>query len=57
MTSTDKYEVEASFNFKTSINNIMHNFFYSNIAEFSGNLQQMLDEGTYKNNHTNYAQA
>ena len=43
MTSTDKYEVEASFNFKTSINNIMHNFFYSNISEFSGNSQVMLD--------------
>ena len=26
----------------------MHNFFYSNISEFAGNLEGMLDEGTYK---------
>ena len=26
----------------------MHTFFYSNISEFSGNLERMLDEGTYK---------
>ena len=28
--------------------NTMHTFFYSNITEFSGNLEGMLDEGTYK---------
>ena len=47
MTYTDKDEVEGSFNLKTSRNNIMHTFFYSNISEFDGNLQGMLDEGTY----------
>ena len=26
----------------------MHALFYSNISEFSGNLEGMLDEGTYK---------
>ena len=26
----------------------MHTFFYSNISEFAGNLEGMLDEGTYK---------
>ena len=31
MTSTYKEEVEGSFNLKTSRNNIMHTFFYSNM--------------------------
>ena len=48
MTTTDKDEVEGYFNFKTTRNNIMYNLFYSNISEFSSNLQGMLDEGTYK---------
>ena len=26
----------------------MHTFFYSNISEFSGDLEGILDEGTYK---------
>ena len=26
----------------------MHTFFYSNISHFTGNLEGMLDEGTYK---------
>ena len=26
----------------------MHTFFYSNISEFSGNSEEMIDEGTYK---------
>ena len=26
----------------------MHTFFYSNISEFDGNLEGMLDEGTYE---------
>ena len=26
----------------------MHTFFYSNISEFSGNLEGMIEEGTYK---------
>ena len=28
--------------------NTMHTFFYFNISEFAGNLEGMLDEGTYK---------
>ena len=48
MTSTDKEDVEGSFNLKTSRNNTMHTFFYSNISEFSGNTELMLDEGKYK---------
>ena len=39
ITSTDKYEVEGSFNLKTLRNNIMYTFLYSDISEFSGNLQ------------------
>ena len=31
----------------------MHTFFYSNISEFSGNLEVMIDEGTYKTNIQN----
>ena len=26
----------------------MHTLFYSNISEFAGNLEVMIDEGTYK---------
>ena len=48
MTSIDKYEVEVSFNLKTSKNNIMHTFFHSNISKFAGNFQGMLNEGTCK---------
>ena len=47
-TTTDKYAAEGSFNLTTSRHNIMHTFFYSNISEFSGNFQGMIDEGTYK---------
>ena len=48
MTYTDKEEVEGSFNLKMSRNNTMHTFFYSNISDFSENLEGMLNEGTYK---------
>ena len=48
MKSTDKEEVEVSLNLKTPINNTMHTLFYSNIYEFSINLEGMLIEGTYK---------
>ena len=48
MTSTDKEDVEGSFNLKTSRNNTMHTFFYSNIYEFARNLEGMIDEGIYK---------
>ena len=47
-TYTDKYEVEGYFNLKTSIDNIMYALFYSNISEFDGNLQGMIDERIYK---------
>ena len=48
MKPTDKYEVEDSFNLKASRNNIMHTLIYSNISDFDGNLQGIIDEGTYK---------
>ena len=43
MTSTDKDEVEDSFNLKRYRNNIMHTFIYSNISEFAENLQGIID--------------
>ena len=46
MTSTYKEEFEGSFNLKTSRDNTMHIFFYSNISEFPGNLQVILNGGT-----------
>ena len=48
MTTTDRDEVESSFNLKISRNNIMCTFFYSNISEFTVNLDIILDEGVYK---------
>ena len=48
MTTTDKDEVEGSFNLKTYRHNIMYTLFYSNISEFYGNFQGMLDEGIHK---------
>ena len=53
MTTSDKYEVERSFNLKKPRNNIMYNFFYSNIPECAGNLEEIIDEGTYKKNIQN----
>ena len=47
MRSTNKEEVEGFFNLKTPKNTTMHTFFYSNIPEFSENLQGMLNEGTH----------
>ena len=47
MTYTDKDYVEGSFNFFKNGTNIMHTFFYSNISDFDGYLEGMLDEGTY----------
>ena len=43
MKYTDKEEVGGSFNFKTPKHNIMHTPFYSDISEFFGNLQGMLN--------------
>ena len=48
ITCTDKEEVEGSFNWRTPGTNTMHTLFYSNISEFAGNLEGVLDEGTYK---------
>ena len=48
MTYTDKYYVEGSFNLRKPRSNNMHTFFYSNISEFSGNLEGILHEVTYK---------
>ena len=45
MTCTNKEEVEGSFNLTKPGNNTIHAFFYSNISEFGGNLEGMLDEG------------
>ena len=56
MTNTDKDEVEGSFNFKISRRITMYTFFYLNISEFEGDLEGVIDEGTYQNIHTKYAQ-
>ena len=48
MTCTNREEVEGSFNLTKPGNNTMHTFFYSNISEFGGNLEGMLDEGRYR---------
>ena len=45
MTTTSKDEVEGCFNFKTSRYNFMYNLFYTNISEFFGNWEGMMDEG------------
>ena len=42
MTTTDKDDVEGSFNLKASRHNIMYTFFYSNISEFAGNLEGII---------------
>ena len=47
-TYPDKEGFEGSFNLKKSRSNNMHTFFYSNMSKFAGNLEGMLDEGTYK---------
>ena len=56
ITITDIEDVEGSFNLNTSRHNIMYTFFYSNISDFSGDLEGIIDEGTYKNIHTKYAE-
>ena len=48
MTCNGKEEVEGYFNYKTPGTNTIHTFFYSNISEFAGNLEGMLDEGKYR---------
>ena len=46
MTTTDWEYVEWSFNLKTSRHNIMYTFSYSNIYEFAGDLEGVLNDGT-----------
>ena len=48
MTTTDRKDDEGSFNLKTSRQNIIYNLFYSNISEFSGYLEGIINEVTYK---------
>ena len=48
MTTTSKDEFEGYFNFKTSRYNFMYTFLYTNISEFCGNWEGMMDEGMYK---------
>ena len=47
ITSTDKEEVEGSFNLKNRSNN-MHTLFYYNISKFAENLEGKIDDGTCK---------
>ena len=48
MTFSNKEEGQGSFNKKIPGTNTMHPFFYSNIFEFAGNLEGMLDEVRYR---------
>ena len=48
MTWTNKEEVEGHFKLTKTGNNTMHTFFNSNISEFGGNLEGMLDEGNHR---------
>ena len=45
MTWKNKEEVKGSFNLTKPGNNNIHTFSYSNISEFAGNLEGILDEG------------
>ena len=53
MTTTDKEDGEGSFYLKTSIHNIMYNFFYSNVSDFTGYWEGMLDKGICKTSMQN----
>ena len=48
MITNDKDTVEGYFNLKTFRHNIMLTFFYSNISQFAGKFQGIIDEGMYK---------
>ena len=48
MITIDRKDDEGSFNLKTSRQNIIYNLFYSNISEFSGYLEGIINEVTYK---------
>ena len=48
MTWKNKEEVEGSFNLTKPGNNTMHTFLNSNISEFGGDLEYMLDEKNYR---------
>ena len=56
MTNTDKEDVECPFNLKTTIHNTMYTFFYSNIFDFAGDLEGIIDEVTYKTSIQKYSQ-
>ena len=47
LTWTSKEEVEGSFNLTKPANNTMHTFLNSNISEFGGDFEGMLDEWNY----------
>ena len=44
ITCTNKEEVEGNFNLTKPGTNNMHTFFYSDLSEFAGNLEGILDE-------------
>ena len=44
MTTTSKDKFKGYFNLKTIIDNFVYTLFYTNIYEFSGNLEGILDE-------------
>ena len=48
MTTTSKDDFLGYFNLKTSRGNFMCNLFYTNIYEFYGNCEGILNEGMYK---------
>ena len=48
MKTTGKDEVEGYFNFKKIIDNVIYTFFYSNIYEFTGNLEGIIYEGVHR---------
>ena len=48
MTTTNKYEVDGYFYFKTGRDNVMYTLFYTNTSEFYGDSEGMLDEGIFK---------
>ena len=48
MTWTSTEIVEGSFNLTKPGTNTMHTFFYSNISEFGGDFEGMMDETNYR---------
>ena len=54
MKTTSKDEVEGYFNLKTSADTFIYTLFYTNICEFSGDSEGILDEGMYQKNILKY---